>query len=400
METLKAAACRVKINPDPNIPVKLLGWSNDFVAKGPAAGDLYARALLLEKDGVRTLILSLDICWASENETEVPCGPPPSGEVRNYQATLPPRVRAGWAAAVNVPLSGLTVHATHTHTAPALSLEAAKEIEEEVKKLPDQLQAVSLRAGTVDCPLTVYRAVSSQTWADDFLVNRRLTVLELVTASGAAVARLVDFGVHPILFKEKHQVHPDFVGDGMVELGRLRKGGVSLYIQGFSGDLGPNVDGKYSGGSKNASEVEAYGKKLAAAANQALENSRKVTVGFLRVDSREVCLPTREGKPYPGVNPVRIHGIALGEEALLLSVSAEVFSDYSAMVKNYCCPSYRYVLTSGVANGYSGYLPSAAAFKRITGAGLNYEVDTSPFVDAAQEKLLGEIKDLVSGLRP
>jgi hypothetical protein len=70
------------------------------------------------------------------------------------------------------------------------------------------------------------------------------------------------------------------------------------------------------------------------------------------------------------------------------------------MVKNYCCPSYRYVLTSGVANGYSGYLPSAAGFGRTTEAGLNYEVDTSPFVAAAQEKLLAGLKGLVSALKP
>jgi hypothetical protein len=398
MGNLKAATCKVNINPDPNASVKLLGWGG-HIAKGKAAGDLEARALLLEQDDVKALIVSLDICWASESETEVPSQAPPGGAVSKLEATLPPQARTDWAKAAGVPVSGLTVHATHTHTAPALSLKAAQDIKDEIAKLPSQLREVSLRAGTVDCPLTVYRAVSSGTWADDFLVNRRLTVLEFA-AGGAAVARLVGFGVHPILFKEKNQVHPDFVGAAMVELGKRRKGGVSLYIQGFSGDLGPNVNGYYSGGSKSADEVVKYGEKLAIAAEQALNKSQEVPVGFLKVESREVHLPTREGKAYPGVNPVRIHGIAFGKDALLLSVSAEVFSDYSAMVKNYCCPSYRYVLTSGVANGYSGYLPSAAGFGRITEAGLNYEVGTSPFVDTAQRQLLDALKGLVSALKP
>src|SRR4051794_40447143 len=175
---MKAAACKVKINPDPETSVKLLGWGNNFFARDKAAGDLEARALLLEKDGVKALIVSLDICWASESETEVPSGPPPGGAVRKFEATLPPRARQDWAEAAGVPVSGLTIHATHTHTAPALSPGAAQRIKDEIKKLPSQLQEVSLRAGTVDCPLTVYRAVSSDTWADDFLVNRRLTVLE------------------------------------------------------------------------------------------------------------------------------------------------------------------------------------------------------------------------------
>jgi hypothetical protein len=394
MESLKAAAGKVDITPSLTVPVKLLGWG-DHTAAG-IADPLYARALLLEKHGVRALIVSLDICWASEHAAVVPHG---KDQSRTFGPTLPLGTRAAWAQAAGVGESALTVNATHTHTAPALSSDTANSIKKMIAALPSSLREVSLRAGMRDCPLAVYRAVKQTTWANDFLINKTLTVLELV-AGKTSVARLVNFGVHPILFKEICQISPDFVGAGMAELDSKR-GGVSLYIQGFSGDLGPNVEGFYGGQSKDVKGVRAHGAYLANETRLALENASEIPVDFLKVASShpspETILSTKGDKKFEGVNPVRIHGIAFGTKALLLSISAEVFNDYGAMVKNYCCPSYRYVLTSGVANGYSGYLPSAAAFDRV--AEVEYEVDASPFVTAAQQQLLFGIRRLVSALR-
>lgn len=407
---LQAAACTVDITPKntPTTKPRLYGWGEHYADN--VDDNIFANALLLAHGGVRTLVVSLDIAWASETETQTPSGPPPDsdGKCRVSSATLPAGTRKKWAAAAGIAdaegvakENRITVHASHTHTAPGLIRDdnPAQTIENAIKELPGALKDVVVRAGTRECPLAVYRSVKKTTRAKHYPVDRTLTAMELLS-EGRPVARLVNFGVHPILSRRLTMISPDFVGVAMRTLDS-RRGGASLYLQGFSGELGPSLNGYYAGQALDPPGVRGMGVALADEVEAALEDAQTVDVESLGVTYQEMTnrpneppkLPLRKRSCIRGVDPVRLHGIRFGKSAVLVSVSAEVFSDYGPILKKYLFSSYRYVLTSGVANGYCGYLPSAAAFGRRSEID-EFEVDVSPFPPEMERMFLDSLRTL------
>ncbi len=105
MSNLKAGFARVNINPPMGIPIR--GYYKPRFAEG-ILDDIEVVALALENGDVKTLFITVDHCGIEQE--------------------LSSKFRDAASAASGVPADNIFLSATHSHTAPALELEAETEM--------------------------------------------------------------------------------------------------------------------------------------------------------------------------------------------------------------------------------------------------------------------------------
>lgn len=220
---LLAGVARRSITPDPLLPVSGgVGRPHPVREK---RGDLYARALVLQRGNVRLGVVSLDLL--------------------GFPSVLGDRVRA---AVPRIPAPCLLLAATHTHSAPdcyafpdgqgghTADLPyldwVCRQAAEAVNEAIDQLRPVEIRMATGEAQ----GKIAYNYYAPD-LYDRRMSVIQGRDRDGRMVFTLVNYAIHPeVLGPEAGILSPDLVGPLCDRL-EEQAGGMALFINGAQGGM-------------------------------------------------------------------------------------------------------------------------------------------------------------------
>jgi hypothetical protein len=389
---LRAAFGKVKITPEEHAPLQ--GYDTTANIADPARDvldDIYARIVMLDDGLSRQIVIGTDCCVASE----VPflaMNPRDAGRFNYFPAAFAEGTRAAWGEAAGADESSVTVIATHTHSAPAyFSRKYTSRITAKIKEMMQELRPVRVKVATGECTVSVNRRPLLQ-HNDSLPIDRSLHVLMFETEEGEPLGALVNGAVHPTLLMNTFgRVSGEFVGLAMNEMEERYGGGfVSLFAQGFCGDVGP-VDHYRTEKEDTYPLVRAMGHRLFGDIARTVAGLSAIGGLPLRSAEKTIRLPTREGYYMPSCS-MTLHGLRIGQAALI-SVSGEIFNGFVGPIARES--PFPYTLLSGLANGYSGYLPTRAAFHDGL---VGYEVNTTPYSDRACEMFTDQAAELLRHL--
>ncbi len=246
----RAAIAVRNVTPDPLLPVSGgVGPSHPTTRK---AGELTARALVLENDGTRVALVSVDFL--------------------GFPAVLGDKVRARVSG---IPATNILIGATHTHSAPDcygfpdetgrtgadlkylewVCARTAEAINEAVARLAPA--AVKIATGEA-------RGRIAYNYYAEQLYDPRCHVIQVLDPAGRPVATLVNYAIHPeVLGSRQGILSPDLVGplyDRLAEAG----GGTGIFLNSAQGGMVTADNRRPDGREVNDwSECERIGRLLA-----------------------------------------------------------------------------------------------------------------------------------------
>jgi len=388
--TLKAAFGKVNITPEETMPLQ--GYDPRQFAADPATDildELYARIAILDDGQNRCVIVSPDCGLSNEDFVEVP---DPSGRpwlYRGFSNTFPSGTRRSWAEAAGVAEEHVTVNATHTHSAPVhFSEKYTSRIRDKIRGLTQSLVPVRLKVGSGGCSISANRRPGLKA-NPELPVDKSLYVLLFESLDGKPVASIVNCAVHPtMVWNSANRISSEMVGLAMNSVENdFGDGFVSLFLQGFTGDVGPLLCGPTSGMKEDTYPfaVEA-GRKLRGDIAEAMGRMSEVSSLPLKMAQSIVKLPTVGGFHRSHMDVV-LMAVRLGDLAIL-TASGEIFNGYVGKIGTKS--PFAHTLFSCLGNGYTGYLPTLEAFRDGLGG---YEMKTTPFTESACEPFtLGSIE--------
>lgn len=238
---LKAGAAFRKITPEKLIPIS--GGMGTPVMPEGARGDLYTRALVLEKGDTRIAIVSIDnLGW-------------PAYLCDQTRKLIP-----------GIPPQNVLIGVTHTHSAPD-----AYAFPDENGKTGADLQyldwCVKQTADAVNDALSHLESASLKTavgeakgqiaynYYAEKLYDPRCGVMQLLSASGLRkgkiIATLVNYAIHPeILGTARKTISPDLCGP-LYEKIESETGGLALFMNSAQGGMVTADNRKETGGEAN-----------------------------------------------------------------------------------------------------------------------------------------------------
>jgi hypothetical protein len=219
----RAAIAIRTVNPQPLLPVSGgVGPSHPVTRRD---GDLTVRALALEQEGTRVVIMSADFL--------------------GFPAQLGNKIRS---AIKEVPAENILIGATHTHSAPdcygfpdekggtarddkyteIVCTRAAEAIHEAMARL----QPVRIKIATGEAKGKIaYNYYAEQ------LYDPRCHVIQALDASGHPIATLVNYAIHPeVLGSETGICSPDLVGPLYDRLS-AKGGGIGIFMNSAQGGM-------------------------------------------------------------------------------------------------------------------------------------------------------------------
>ncbi|MCB0689157.1 MAG: hypothetical protein KDC53_21615 [Saprospiraceae bacterium] len=223
-QTLRAAASKRVITPDPLLPVS--GGVGIPKPVDKKQGDLYVRALVLEEGATRVAIVCLDnLGWPS---------------------VLGDRSRA---LISGIPAENILISATHTHSAPdayafvdeqgntGANFEyldyCVKQVADAVNEAIEQLQPAELRMAVGEAK----GKIAFNYYAPD-LYDPRCGVIQVVGKSEKdIIATLVNYAIHPeVLGSKRGILSPDLCGPLCTEI-ENSTGGMAIFINSALGGM-------------------------------------------------------------------------------------------------------------------------------------------------------------------
>jgi len=223
-QTLRAGAAKRVLTPDPLLPVSGgIGTPKKTVEK---KGDLYVRAMVLEKGDTRVAFVSIDnLGWPSV------LGDKSRALVRGIKP------------------ENILIAATHTHSAPdAYGFPNAqgesfadlkyldkcvKQVAEAINEAVDNLEPASLKVTTGEAK----GKIAYNYYAPDLYDPRCGVIQAASTRSGKTITTLVNYAVHPeVLGSEQGILSPDMCGP-LYDRIEAKAGGVALFVNGAQGGM-------------------------------------------------------------------------------------------------------------------------------------------------------------------
>lgn len=393
MQPVKGAFRKVNITPEEAAPLQ--GYDpSKYIAnpKTDILDDLYARVLVLDDGIKRNVIVSIDCCLT--NETTFQAADPDGKPLiyRHLLQTFPEGTRRMWGSMAGVDEASVSVHATHTHSAPEhFSAKYTARIAQAIQEASENMRPLRVRAGKGETGVSVNRRPHLQP-NDTLPVDKTLNVVVFDNEDGTPAGAIVNCAVHPtLLLNPAYRVSAEFVGlAAKAWEEETGSGFVAHFIQGFSGDVGPfghyrdETDDTYPWVKRLGHELY---EEIAAIAGK----SEPIAALPFASAEQKVALPTREGYFKPSID-VTLQALRIGQ-LLLVSVSCEVFNGYAGIVRELSPAAY--TLCAGVSNGYNGYLPTPEAF--VDGLG-GYEMNTTPYTLEAAEQFVQALKQLLASM--
>ncbi len=438
---LLVGAAQVDITPPRGTPMS--GYYSVRAAEG-THDPLFARALVIEHDGTKAALVSLDLIHTSFGMTAA--------------------ARKEIEAVSKLPGSHVMLFATHAHTGPVLGEPGAyaaatggdsKLVKDYMTELPKKVAEAVMKADAAKKPAKVFRGIGKE---ENLAFNRRfhmtdgtvgwnpgklnpkilkpvgpvdasVPVVQFVTADKDAkvIATYVNFSMHADTVGGLH-FSADYMGVLADALAKVHgEQAVTVFGLGCCGDVN-HINVSSAKPQKGHAEAARIGTRLAGEVLRVLDNSVPVEVGPLVVSSATVDLELpkvtddeldfakgilkevlaekkpapkfldqvqafkavdvreRLGKPIPG----EVQVISLGSELAWVSLPGEIFTDLGLQIKD--GSPFKQTMLNELANGSVGYVPTKLAYSQG-----NYEVISARVAEGGGEKLVAEAAKQLRG---
>ncbi len=431
---LLVGAAQVDITPALGTPMS--GYYSMRAAEG-THDPLFARAIVIELDGTKAALVSLDIIHTTFGMT----------------ADARKRIEAD----TKIPAGHVMLFATHAHTGPVLAEPGAyaaavggesKLVKDYMTELPKKIAEAVAKADAAKKPAKAFRGIGKEVnlafnrrfhmtdgtvgWNPGKLnpkilkpagpVDSSVPVVQFVTADKDAkvIATYVNFSMHADTVGGLH-FSADYMGVIADALAKVHgEQAVTVFGLGCCGDVNHiNVSsGKPQKGHAEASRI---GTRLAGEVLRVCDNLSPVEVGPLVVSSATVDLELpkvtddeldfakgivkevlaekkpapkfldqvqafkavdvreRLGKPIPS----EVQVFTLGGELAWVSLPGEIFTDLGLQIKD--GSPFKQTMLNELANGSVGYVPTKLAYSQG-----NYEVISARCAEGSGEKLVAE----------
>ena len=272
------AAIRV-ITPDPLLPVSGgVGTPKKSIEK---KGDLFARAIVLEKGSVRVAIISVDnLGWT---------------------AALGDRSRA---LIKGIPPENILIGSTHTHSAPdaygfpdenGKSIADLAYLDDCVKKIAEAVNEAIAKLEPATLKTAVGEAkgkIAYNYYADELYDPRCGVIQALGKNNGKVIATLVNYAVHPeVIGSGRGILSPDLCGPLYTRI-ESKVGGVAIFMNGAQGGM-VTADNRVAEGKdpQTWEECVRIGNLLADEALRIVENTEVTNDPLLTCSSRDIRFP-------------------------------------------------------------------------------------------------------------
>jgi hypothetical protein len=427
-DSLRAGAAQVVITPPKGAP--MAGYYNNRAAEG-THDDLYAKALVFEKDNVRTALVACDVVSLPRELTE--------------------RARQIIQQKTGIPPDHVMISATHDHTGPViltypsrynLQGEMKRIAEEYTAALPERIAQAVESANTRLQPARIRAAVGRE---ESLAFNRRyfmkdgsvgwnpgklnpnivrpagptdpaVPVIYVETTDGTSIAAYTNFAMH-----QDTTGGLQFSADYSYTLGRvmgMAKGArlVSVFTIGCAGNVN-HLDFSRKDPQSSFAEAARIGAVLGGEVLKVMQRAAEVEVPRIEVSSRVVKLDlpkftaeeiawahrtqatfetdhqapfldlvraakiieieARHGAPFDA----EVQVIALGDRIALVSFPGEMFVEFGLTLKE--DSPFPVTIAVELANGGLGYIPNRQAYPQG-----GYEVVSSRLLPGAGEALM------------
>jgi len=370
-------AAKAEITPPLEVGILMSSVERRWVPFEGVRMPLWARALVVEGEGLRLALVALDLLHVS-------------GRAFGGRKAFRRRILA--ASGEVVPSSRLVLTTTHTHSAPdsmgLTNLYRTTPFREWTTLLVERIgraleESVAARREA--------RLVVGSAKSEGLTLNRRFRrsrgvpeIVRRVAREGddsldetVNVAAFLDEDDRPIALIVNATCHPvnemciplisgDYPGVLSRELERRFEGSVSLFLNGAAGNINPFT---VSGGAECA---ERHGARLAESVLSALEAARPVTGEEHRLRRETVCFPLRTLRGTPSRRRLRAEVVVwrLGDAAFVF-LPGEPFVETGWTIKK--SSPFPFTAVVGYAEDSVGYIPTEAAFEEggyETGPGL------------------------------
>jgi len=272
------AAVRV-ITPDPLLPVSGgVGIPKKSVEK---KGDLFARAIVLEKGSVRIAIVNVDnLGWT---------------------AALGDRSRA---LIKGIPPENILIGSTHTHSAPdaygfpdekGKSLADLAYLDDCVKKIADAVNEAikKLEPATLKTAVGEAKGKIAYNYYAEQLYDPRCGVIQAIGKSnGKVIATLVNYAIHPeVIGSGRGILSPDLCGP-LYDRIESKVGGIALFMNGAQGGM-VTADNRVAEGKEAGTWEECIriGNLLADEALRIVEKAEATSDPLLTCSYRDIRFP-------------------------------------------------------------------------------------------------------------
>jgi hypothetical protein len=230
-------------------------------------------------------------------------------------------------------------------------------------------------------------------------VDRRIGLIRLEDQDGKLMGLIANYAIHgTVLGPQSTEISGDVPGI-VSQYVEEKTGAPMLFVNGAAGDLAPIYSVYASPSAGHLSQFRVLlGNRILNASKAITEMSDKVT---LTTGSLMVETPRKQGLAWAadlegytratssGVNLIRlpVRFLKINDDIAIWSAPLELFCEISNEIRNRS--PFPFTFYFGYANGWLGYLPSAAEFPRE-----GYEVnDASPYTPQAEE----DLKEAVTG---
>jgi hypothetical protein len=445
--TAGAAALRVGaaaeiITPPPGAP--LAGYYHVRAAEG-VDDDLYCKAIVLERDGVKAALVVCDLLTMPRRITEV--------------------ARERIAETVGIPAEHVMISATHTHTGPHVMRDSSQDpaephAAEHARNYADALPAkIAAAVKAADERLAPARASAALGRAEGLAFNRRffmtdgsvawnpgkhnpnivkpagptdpdvpVVVFESLAAPGRPLALHVSFAMHLDTIGGSSRISADYPAPLAAALAKAKGADlVTVFAAGACGDIN-HIDVNSAAKQGGLEEPRRIGNALAAEVLRAWDERAPVADGPLRAKrttvelpipelmpgefeaARDVVLKTRnrektgfmdrvkafkvldvaarKGKPIEA----EVQVVALGDELAWVAVPGELFVELGLDIKRRS--PFKHTIVVELANTSIGYIPTKRAYAEGAYEPTNARcaAGAGEIVADAAVRLLGEMR--------
>ena len=391
MNTLKAGVARANITP----PVGTI--ANGGKPSVGIATELYAKALVLDDGQTQAALVTADVLLLGKQVVA--------------------ETRARIEAMTGIPGAHVMFAASHTHSGAATTMRERWSTIEPDHSYVDQLVAkmagavaeahsrqveASVGTGKGHAAASINRWISTPEgaqWAPNpaGAVDDNLSVLRVDDLDGRPLAALVNYAAHASVMSWGKLFAADYPGFLQSVVEKVYDDRITvLFANGASGDtkikwLRKKEDGSDDFGYGDVEDARRWGTVLAGEAIKTYEQILPAEAGSLRVSSKEIQLPmlplpsveeveaeleaTRKrgedttweertlASLRAGTAPTSITGeiqvLRIGSEIVLVAVPGELFAEVGLRMRRELDCEHLFII--GYANGYTGYLPTAAS---------------------------------------
>lgn len=436
---LKTGSSAVKITPPPGAP--LAGYYYDRGADG-VHDDLFAKAIVFEKDGNKAVVISCDLICVPE-------------EIVSAARAL---IKKG----TGISTDHIMISATHSHTGPVMpeNIDLYKNLQNEayIRYLSELPGLIAESAVLANASLSDAKLMIGQGHEESISFNRRffmtdgtvgwnpgklnpkiikpagpidpeVLVLYAENSEGKPLTTYVNFAVH-LDNVGGTEISADMPYTLSTILGKIKgEDMVTLFGQGCAGNIN-HINVKTKESQSGHGEAQRIGTVLSGEVLKIYSRLKPLNIGNISAkreivelklpdvtidelpEAKEIISGTgKSGKPtfleivnaYKVVEVLERKGkpveaeiqvIALGEECAIVSLPGEIFTEIGMYIKSRS--PYPYTLVVELANGSIGYVPDSKAY--IEG---NYEPVSSIVAQGSGEVLaeraLSLLNDLKSG---